>query len=54
MTNLNDEEISKENWEENKKAKGIYWIIAITFLIAATALTLAIINYLWIGNIPGA
>jgi hypothetical protein len=54
VTNLNDEEISKENWEENKEIKGIYWLIAITFLIAATALTLAIICYLWIGNIPGA
>jgi hypothetical protein len=54
VTNLNNEEISKENCLENKKIKGIYWLIAITFLVAATALTLAIICYIWIGNIPGA
>jgi hypothetical protein len=51
---VNDKQISKEEMKENKKIKGIYWIIAITLLIAITALILAIIDFLWIGNIPGA
>ena len=48
-----DEQKSKEILTE-KKMKGILWILFVTLLIASAALILAIINFLWIGNIPGA
>ena len=51
---VNDEQISRENLKENKRNTKNTWILIITLLIALTALILAIINYLWIGNIPGA
>ncbi|MBK5112363.1 MAG: hypothetical protein KGD59_10460 [Candidatus Heimdallarchaeota archaeon] len=51
---MNDEQISRENLKENKRNTKNTWILIITLLIALTALILAIINYLWIGNIPGA
>ena len=51
---MNDEQISRDNLKENKRMNKYNWILIITLLIALSALTLAIISYLWIGNIPGA